>query len=202
MALEIQFALSYANLILEYLEGKLHKEVEKTLDRVCTKYIIKRWKRFLNDCFLFEGLINEDLKIFNNMLNTLHPSIKFMIESNCNESTIPGYPHRNTKLYSRNRHILQKNWHTPIYKFLHLPSIIHNKKHPTQHSKMHVYFSNWIQSMWNSIRRFQSIPHNEEIPFGLINDGIYKAVKVSIAQRQKKILINTRSHLLKQAVLE
>ncbi|XP_014790251.1 uncharacterized protein LOC106883665 [Octopus bimaculoides] len=52
-AMGMRFAPSYANLVMGYLEEKLYEEVEKTFDQEYKKHVIKKWKRFLDDCFIF-----------------------------------------------------------------------------------------------------------------------------------------------------
>ena len=76
-----KFAPTYATLVLAYLEEKLYSKSEDIFGKEFAKYLKEYWKRFLDDCFIFWKRSKDDLEIFHNLLNNLHPDLKFTIES-------------------------------------------------------------------------------------------------------------------------
>ena len=73
-------APTYVSLVMAYLELKLHQETEKEYGTENKNYILKNWKRFLDDCFIPWNLKIASLDHFHNLLNSLHPRIKFTKE--------------------------------------------------------------------------------------------------------------------------
>ena len=64
-------------------------EAESDLD--FRRYIEENFNSYLNDCFLIFTKTEEQLQKFNNLLNNLHPSIKFTIAKKQDRSPIFGY---------------------------------------------------------------------------------------------------------------
>ncbi|XP_014782367.1 uncharacterized protein LOC106877849 [Octopus bimaculoides] len=83
-AMGMKFAPSYANLVMGFLENKLYVEIRNVFECNFREDIKKKWKRYLDDCFIFWNR-SEDLRTFRNIFNTLHPSIHFTIDTNYNE---------------------------------------------------------------------------------------------------------------------
>ena len=71
---------TYVSLVMAYLELKLHQETEKEYGTENKNDISKNWKRFLDDCFIPWNLKIASLNHFHNLLNNLHPRIKFIKE--------------------------------------------------------------------------------------------------------------------------
>ena len=69
-------AVILAILTVGYLEIKLYTILPNYFSTKYTKYIIEHWKRFIDDCFI-TWKKNENLDLFEEILNNLHPSIKF-----------------------------------------------------------------------------------------------------------------------------
>ena len=65
-----------AKLTVGYLEIKLYTILPNYFSTEYTKYIIEHWKRFIDDCFI-TWKKNENLDLFEKILNNLHPSIKY-----------------------------------------------------------------------------------------------------------------------------
>ena len=86
-----KFAPIYATLVLAYLEGKMYEKSEAEFDLDFRRYIEENFKRYLDDCFLIFTKTEEQLQKFHNLLNNLHPSIKFTIERKQDPSPIFGY---------------------------------------------------------------------------------------------------------------
>ncbi|XP_014770819.1 uncharacterized protein LOC106869547 [Octopus bimaculoides] len=83
-AMGTNFAPSYPNLVMGFLENKLYDEIGNVFEHNFREDIKKKWKRYLDDCFIFWNR-SDDLRTFHNILNTLHPSIHFTIDTNYNE---------------------------------------------------------------------------------------------------------------------
>ena len=69
-------AVILAILTVGYLEIKLYTILPNYFSTEYTKYIIEHWKRFIDDCFI-TWKKNENLDLFEEILNNLHSSIKF-----------------------------------------------------------------------------------------------------------------------------
>ena len=80
MAVGQKVAPTYVSLVMAYLELKLHQETKKQYSTENNNYILKNWKRFLDDCFIPWNLKIASLNHFHNLLNNLHPRIKFTKE--------------------------------------------------------------------------------------------------------------------------
>ena len=80
VAMGQKVAPTYVSLVMAYLELKLHQETEKEYGTENKNYILKNWKRFPDDCFIPWNLKIASLDHFHNLLNNLHPRIKFTKE--------------------------------------------------------------------------------------------------------------------------
>ena len=69
-------AVILAILTVGFLEIKLYTILPNYFSTEYTKYIIEHWKRFIDNC-LITWKKNENLDLFEEILNNLHPSIKF-----------------------------------------------------------------------------------------------------------------------------
>ena len=79
-------AVFLAILTIGYLEIKLYTILQKYFSNDYCLYIIKWWKRFIDDCFILWQK-SENLQLFEELLNTLHPLIKFTKEES--DANIP-----------------------------------------------------------------------------------------------------------------
>ena len=79
-------AVILAILTVGYLEIKLYNILPNYFSTDYTVYIIEHWKRFIDDCFI-PWKTNENLVVFEEILNRMHPSIKFTKE--VDDSKIP-----------------------------------------------------------------------------------------------------------------
>ena len=78
-------APTYANLTMGYLEVLLYDKLSTHYDEGTTKYIIDNFKRYLDDVFILWQLSHDDKEKFHEILNRLHPDIKFTCERNGNK---------------------------------------------------------------------------------------------------------------------
>ena len=76
VTMETKATVILAILTVGYLEIKLYTILPNYFSTEYTKYIIEHWKRFIDDCFI-TWKKNENLDLFQEILNNLHPSIKF-----------------------------------------------------------------------------------------------------------------------------
>ncbi len=82
-AIGTKMAPIYATLVLGYLELKLYAQFEQMFGPEGKEYIVKNFKRFLDDVFcLWDNDKFDDVTILFNMINDLDPNIKFTIEKN------------------------------------------------------------------------------------------------------------------------
>ena len=79
-AMGTNVAVIYAILVMAYLERKLYTRVNEMYPADYAEYIIKNWRRFIDDCFLIWN--NQyNLGEFFDMLNNLDDNIKFTMEN-------------------------------------------------------------------------------------------------------------------------
>ena len=105
---------TYATLFMGYLEKRLYRKFEEKHDSTERKKFIKDIKRFLDDCFIFWWKSRRELEELHEMLNSLHPKIKFTMETNEQELPFLDTLLRKEKIPNPNRHVLQRNRFTPI----------------------------------------------------------------------------------------
>ena len=72
-------AIVLAILTVGYLEIKLYTILPDCFTEDYSKYITEWWKRFIDDCFI-PWKKDENLDLFVEILDTLHPSMKFTKE--------------------------------------------------------------------------------------------------------------------------
>ena len=84
-AMGTKVAPTYATLVLGFLEEKLFENLDQLFGNEYGQYMKANWKRYLDDCFIFWSKSDEELNDLHNVLNNLHPSIKFTMESSTTE---------------------------------------------------------------------------------------------------------------------
>ncbi len=88
-AMGTKVAPTYATLVLGYLELKLYARFEEMFGSEGKEYIVKNFKRFLDDVFcLWDNDKFGDVTILFDMINDLDPNIKFTIEKNNSQIAI------------------------------------------------------------------------------------------------------------------
>ena len=70
-------APTYATLTLAFLEIKLLEKLKNEYNDEISDYILKNWHRYLDDGFIAWKKSFGNIIHFINLLNSLHPSIKF-----------------------------------------------------------------------------------------------------------------------------
>ena len=72
-----KLAPTIATLVMAYLEIKLYQVIETKYDRLVQEEFIRKWRRFLDDCFINWDTRTDTAVSLVSILNNLHPSIKF-----------------------------------------------------------------------------------------------------------------------------
>lgn len=80
-AMGTKIAPTYANLVMGYLEQQMYRQISVQFDQNFCDYVIQFWKRYLDDCIIFWSRSEKDLYKFKDLINSLHPSIKFTMET-------------------------------------------------------------------------------------------------------------------------
>ena len=75
-----KFAPIYATLATAYLEEKLYAKVNIEFGEEFTNYFQRYREKFLDDCFIPWTRSETDLNKVHDILNSLHPDIKFTKE--------------------------------------------------------------------------------------------------------------------------
>jgi hypothetical protein len=86
-AMGTKMAPNYASLVLAYLEEMLYTKLESEKGIEYAKFIKEHFVRYLDDCFIVWNEAQGDIKYFHTLLNNLHPSLNFTLESS--ETEIP-----------------------------------------------------------------------------------------------------------------
>ena len=81
-AMGTKSAPTYASLVLGFLEITMYQRISNKYDKSHAEVINKEFKRYLDDCFLVWNDTWGDVFEFHDLLNNLHPSIKFTMEQN------------------------------------------------------------------------------------------------------------------------
>ncbi|OOY72080.1 GIY-YIG nuclease family protein [Solemya velum gill symbiont] len=186
-AMGTKVAPTYANLVMGYLEYKLYEKVKDEFDDDFKQYILEQWKRFLDDCFIFWKKSKEDLHLFHSILNSLHESIQFTMDTNDKELPFLDILVKlsGTKITTD---IYYKN--TDTHQYLNF-----NSCHPS-HIKRNIPYcmarrvcAIVIEEEIRNTRlhELKSFLMNQQYPRKLIEDGIRKAKELSVEQlRQTK----------------
>ena len=122
-------AVILAILTVGYLEIKLYTILPNYFSTVYTKYINEHWKRFIDDYFITSKK-NENLDLFEEILNNLHPSRKFTKDTDDNRIPFLDLLVIKTAERKIETDISTKNKCTSISLFWMCTSKKDQKKHP------------------------------------------------------------------------
>ena len=78
-------APTYTTLTLVYLKENLYEIIGKKYGNLIKEDFTKSWKRYLDDCFIFWKYPWGDINELHDLLQNLHPKIKFTVEHNLKE---------------------------------------------------------------------------------------------------------------------
>ena len=78
----------YAILFMAFLELKLYQNIRRIYPEDYADYLIRAWKRFIDDCFIIWNRLY-GFEPFLTMVNSLDSSINFTVERDCNKLPFP-----------------------------------------------------------------------------------------------------------------
>ena len=181
-AMGTKVAPTYATLVMGFIENRMYQIMEVNFDQEFSEYIKYQWKRYLDDCFIIWNKSENDLLSFHNILNSIHQSIKFTIESNNHELpfldilVIKTDSKISTDIYFKN---------TDTHQYLNLRSC-----HPS-HIKRNIPFClarrlcTIVSDMDTRNLRLEELRvylKKQNYPISLINAGIEKAKAIPISK--------------------
>ena len=180
-AMGTKVAPSYANLVMAYLEEKMYEDVGNKFGQIFKEYIVQKWKRYLDDCFIFWTKSRNDLEDFHIILNSLHPSIRFTIETSKHE-----LPFLDILIKLSNNKITTDIYYkkTDTHQYLNFHSC-----HPS-HTKRNIPYcmarrlcAIVVDERLREVRlrELSIFLQRQKYPLGIIIDGIEKAKQLSIA---------------------
>lgn len=79
-AMGTKMAPTYATLTIAYLERTLYEQINEKYGEVLKGYFVCNWKRYLDDCFIIWPTRYGDVSTLHDILQSLHPYIKFTCE--------------------------------------------------------------------------------------------------------------------------
>ena len=113
-AIGTKMAPTYPTLTLAYLEEKLYEKMGKKYSNDIKEDFTKSWKRYLDDCFIFWKHPWRDINELNELLQNLHPKIKFIMEHNLKELPFLDILVKIRKWQNHHRYLPQTNRHPTI----------------------------------------------------------------------------------------
>ena len=102
---------TYATLTLAYLEENLYEIIDKKYKNNIKEDFTKSWKRYLDDCFIFWKYPRGDINELHDLLQNLHPKIKFTGEHSLKELSFLDILIKNVN--GKSSQISTTNQHTP-----------------------------------------------------------------------------------------
>ena len=175
------FAPPYAILTIGYLEESyLYIELPKYFSEEESEYIKNTYKRFMDDGFIIWNT-NLDIQIFLNILNQMHPSIKFTIESSeiINENQTINFLDV-TVILSNDNKISTDIYYKPTNSHEYLNYSSHHPKHvkdniPYNLAKRIVVFVSSYEQTQNRLKELRKWLLNCNYPTSIIEKGIFNA---------------------------
>ena len=124
-----QVAPTYANITMAYLEISLYKKVKEKFGENAHNYVVKNWKRFLDDGYISWNKTFGEINDFIFILNTLSNNIQFT-----HEQSDEKIPFLNLMLYKEGGEIKTDIYYKKTDSHDYLPF---NSSHP-RHTKINV----------------------------------------------------------------
>ncbi|CAC5415568.1 unnamed protein product [Mytilus coruscus] len=84
-AMGTKVAPTYANLVMGYLEIQMYQRSQRKFGHLFYKFLMKNWKRYLDDCFILLNHSSDMLIEFKDLLNEINENIQFTMEYNSNQ---------------------------------------------------------------------------------------------------------------------
>ena len=175
------FAPPYAILTIGYLEESyLYIEVPKFFSKEDSEFIKNTYKRFMDDGFITWNT-KLDIQIFLNILNQMHPSIKYTIESGKirNEDQTINFLDV-TVILTKGNTIKTDVYYKPTNSHEYLSYNSHHPNHvknniPYNLAKRIVVFVSDYNQTENRLKELKQWLLNCDYPEKIVNKGIYNA---------------------------
>ena len=160
----------------------MYEDVGNKFGQIFKEYIVQKWKRYLDDCFIFWTKSRNDLEDFHIILNSLHPSIRFTIETSEHE-----LPFLDILIKLSNNKITTDIYYkkTDTHQYLNFHSC-----HPS-HTKRNIPYcmarrlcAIVVDERLREVRlrELSLFLQRQKYPLGIIIDGIEKAKQLSVAE--------------------
>ena len=179
---------------MAYLELKLYQTIEEKYGTNSGKQFQDQWGRYLDDCFINwdtnMGPINE----FHQILNNLHPSIKFTMEYNKNEMNF-----LDIKMIVKGENILTDIFYkaTDIFNYVPFKSV------HTKHTLLNIPYNlarrlctivDERMTLEERFSKLEQVPQHLGYPQHIIKNGIEKAKRVpqETLRRPKELVHNNK----------
>ena len=184
-AMGTKMAPTYAILTLAYLEENLYENVSKKYSNDI-KWFTKSRKRYLDDCFIFWKCPSRDIKELHNLLQNLHPKMKFTMEHSLKE-----LPLLDILIKRVNSQIITDIYHKPT----DTQQYLHFKSHHPQNSiksipytlahRIHIIITDKNLKK-TRLKELHKTLHQRGYPTTLINKGLELAEKIPQRELRNK----------------
>ncbi len=184
-AMGTKVAPSYANLTMAFLEENMYEKCLDKYDEPVANYIKDQWKRYLDDCYILWKSSGGDLQQFHDLLQGLHPKIRFTRESSEEQ-----LPFLDILMKAKSNEITTSVYYKPTDSHQYFTF---NSCHP-RHTKLNIPYSqarrlctiiddkDELNSRLTEMSNFFS---ERGYPAGIIKMGIEKAKSISQAELRR-----------------
>ena len=184
--METKMAPTYATLTAAFLEENLHEIIGKKYNENIKREFTKSWKTYLDDSFIFWNCTWGNIDNLHNILQRLHPKIKFTMEYSFKE-----LPFFDMHIKNENGEIITDIYHKPTdtQQYFHF-----NRYHPQNCLKSIPYTLAWkiCTIIANKkLRKFHLKElyiklHQRGYPKTLISKGIAEKIPLKELRSHKK----------------
>ena len=164
----------YASLTIAFLELQMYSKIKETFGDEVQDYVIKNWKRFLDDGQILWKKSFGDISNFVNILNNLHRDISFTYEASDEKLSF-----LNIMLYIENDNLLTDIYYKPTDCHDYLPYNSCHPKHVTRNipytlARMIATIVDDPQRKSHRLSELKTWLKQSKYPIELINDAILK----------------------------
>ena len=195
-AMGTKVAPTYATMVMGYLETKLYQKIQEKYGAAIKDQFIKRWHRYLDDCFLIWDTSIDSTDNLLNILQTLHEKIKFTVEKSNQEINF-----LDIKIIAKNNKITTDIYQKPTdsEQYVHFYSC-----HPS-HTKRNIPFNlarractiiESEESKTQKMIKLKEVLSRQGYPKNLIDNGIKKAAEIPLAELRKAKAKNNEKDVL------
>ena len=186
----------YATLVVAFLEAKLYQKIEMKFGEEYREKFENEWFRYLDDCFIYwdTTLGHEDQ--LHVILNSLHPKIKFTMESNANEMHF-----LDVKLLISNEKVITDIYYKPTDTQNYVPFQSSHPKHtvnniPYNLARRLCTIIDQRSTLETRLEQLKNTLTHLGYPITLINQGIIKAKSIPQETLRSNTTENKTDNLL------